>query len=83
MVPVIYFFIFLAITIPAFLLLREVVCWYFKINERLKIELDILAEIKKATVTDEQKFIAEKEKKNRHEKDIARWEKQRRARLGS
>ena len=30
-----------------FLVIRELLCWYFKINERLKVMEDILAELKK------------------------------------
>jgi hypothetical protein len=39
--------IFLSITISigVFLLLREVFCWYFKINKRLIVLLDIKAEL--------------------------------------
>jgi tryptophan-rich sensory protein len=30
-----------------FILIREVICWYFKINARLDISKQILAELKK------------------------------------
>ena len=36
----------IAMLIVGFLLFREVICWYFKINERLDISKQILAEIK-------------------------------------
>ena len=35
---ILYFIFILAITIGVFLLIREVVCWYFKINERVRIQ---------------------------------------------
>ena len=41
------FFIAIAVTVGVFLLLREVFCWYFKINARLDISKQILAELKK------------------------------------
>ena len=28
-----------------FMLCREIVCWYFKINERLQLQKDILAQL--------------------------------------
>lgn len=34
------------ISIGVFLLMREVLCWYFKINARLDVSKKILAEIK-------------------------------------
>ena len=34
------------ISIGVFLLMREVLCWYFKINARLDVSKQILAEIK-------------------------------------
>jgi hypothetical protein len=30
----------IAMTIVVFLILREVVCWYFKINERVKLQIE-------------------------------------------
>lgn len=30
-----------------FVLIREIICWYFKINERLNVNKEILAELKK------------------------------------
>jgi hypothetical protein len=38
-------FLSIAISIGVFLLLREVFCWYFKINKRLSVLLDIKAEL--------------------------------------
>lgn len=34
-------------TIILFLLVREIVCWYFKINEKIKLSKSILAELEK------------------------------------
>ena len=41
-------FLSIAISIGVFLLLREVFCWYFKINKRLSVLLDIKAELFRA-----------------------------------
>ena len=30
----------IAATVVVFLILREVVCWYFKINERVKLQIE-------------------------------------------
>jgi hypothetical protein len=38
-------FLSIAISIGVFLLLREVFCWYFKINKRLSVLEDIRAEL--------------------------------------
>tara|TARA_R110000851_G_scaffold309386_1_gene468814 strand:+ start:230 stop:502 length:273 start_codon:yes stop_codon:yes gene_type:complete len=38
-------FLSIAISIGVFLLLREVFCWYFKINKRLSVLLDIKHEL--------------------------------------
>ena len=35
------------ISIFLFVLLREVFCWYFKINEKLSVSKKILAELKR------------------------------------
>ena len=40
-------FLSIAISIGVFLLLREVFCWYFKINKRLSVLVDIKAELVK------------------------------------
>ena len=29
---------FIAVTLSVFILIREVICWYFKINERVKLQ---------------------------------------------
>jgi hypothetical protein len=41
-------FLSIAISIGVFLLLREVLCWYFKINKKLSVLLDIKDELVKA-----------------------------------
>jgi hypothetical protein len=41
-------FLSIVISIAVFLLLREVFCWYFKINKRLSVLLDIKNELVKA-----------------------------------
>jgi hypothetical protein len=41
-------FLSIAISIGVFLLLREVFCWYFKINKRLSVLEDIRAELFRA-----------------------------------
>ena len=41
-------FLSIAISIGVFLLLREVFCWYFKINKRLSVLQDIKDELVKA-----------------------------------
>ena len=38
---VMYFAIFFVVTIIIFLVCREIVCWYFKINEKLSVLLEI------------------------------------------
>ena len=35
------------ISVGVFLLLREVLCWYFKINEKLDVSKKILAELER------------------------------------
>ena len=40
-------FLSIAISVGVFLLLREVFCWYFKINKRLAVLVDIKAELVK------------------------------------
>ena len=39
--------IFICIALFVFILIREIICWYFKINERLETSKLILIEIKK------------------------------------
>jgi hypothetical protein len=41
-------FLSIVISIAVFLLLREVFCWYFKINKRISLLSDIKAELVKA-----------------------------------
>jgi hypothetical protein len=41
-------FLSIAVSIGVFLLLREVFCWYFKINKRLSVLQDIKNELVKA-----------------------------------
>tara|TARA_R110002126_G_scaffold288330_1_gene441971 strand:- start:248 stop:421 length:174 start_codon:yes stop_codon:yes gene_type:complete len=38
-------FLSIAISVGVFLLLREVFCWYFKINQRISLLVDIRAEL--------------------------------------
>ena len=38
-------FLSIAISVGVFLLLREVFCWYFKINQRAKVMKEILGEL--------------------------------------
>lgn len=44
----------LAMSIVGFLLLREVLCWYFKINERLSVSKKILAELERINSEDKE-----------------------------
>jgi hypothetical protein len=47
--------------IAGFIILREVICWYFKINARLSVSRDILTELKlarKSQLTDKQEAKA-------------------------
>ena len=41
------------ITLFVFVLIREVICWYFKINARLDVSKKILAELEKINLEDE------------------------------
>ena len=34
---------FIALTLSVFTLIREVICWYFKINERVQLQKDAIA----------------------------------------
>ncbi len=36
-------FIVLLVTLFVFILIRELICWYFKINERVKLQKDALS----------------------------------------
>ena len=44
---IIYFLLALVILIVLFLVLRELNCWYWKINERIKLQKEILFYLKK------------------------------------
>lgn len=48
----------IALAIAVFLFLREVFCWYYKINQRLEIEQQILDELRKLNA---EKNIEEKQ----------------------
>lgn len=39
--------IFICIALFVFILIREIICWYFKINERLETSKLMLIELKK------------------------------------
>lgn len=51
-------FVFIALFIAIFIFLREVFCWYYKINKRLEIEQQILDELRKLNA---EKNIEEKQ----------------------
>ena len=38
-------FMLIALSLSIFLVLREVFCWYFKINKRLNVMVDIRSEL--------------------------------------
>ena len=40
------------VTVGVFLLFREVICWYFKINQRVSLLTDIKRELIKGNVQD-------------------------------
>ena len=42
------------ISVGVFLLLREVLCWYFKINEKLDVSKKILAELERINSEDKE-----------------------------
>ena len=42
-----FVFLTIAVTIAVFLLLREVFCWYFKINKRVALQEKVLDELVK------------------------------------
>ena len=44
--------IIILISVGVFLLLREVLCWYFKINEKLDVSKKILAELERINSED-------------------------------
>ena len=39
---------FIAITLFVFILIREVICWYFKINERVAQNDEIIKQLKRS-----------------------------------
>ena len=39
---------FIAITLFVFILIRELLCWYFKINERVQLLSDIKLELQRS-----------------------------------
>ena len=39
--------VFIMMTLAIILLIREVICWYFKINKRVELQEKILAELVK------------------------------------
>ena len=39
---------FIAITLFVFILIRELVCWYFKINERVSQNEEIIKQLKRS-----------------------------------
>ena len=39
--------LYLVLFLAAFLLIREVICWYFKINKRVELQEKILVELVK------------------------------------
>ena len=46
--------IIILISVGVFLLLREVLCWYFKINEKLDVSKKILAELERINSEDKE-----------------------------
>ena len=38
-------FLAVVVSLAVFLILREVICWYFKINKRLSVMVDIKSEL--------------------------------------
>lgn len=49
-----YFFLYAVVIIIIFLICREIVCWYFKINERLSVLLEIRDLLRKSQVSGSQ-----------------------------
>ena len=45
--PQIDLFLYLILAIAVFLFIREVICWYFKINKRVELQEKILVELAK------------------------------------
>ena len=44
--------VFIIMTLAIILLIREVICWYFKINKRVELQEKILAELVKINKVD-------------------------------
>ena len=44
--------VFIMMTLAIILLIREVICWYFKINKRVELQEKILAELVKLNKVD-------------------------------
>lgn len=51
---VIGFLLALVVCVAIFMICREIMCWYWKVNKRLEIEQQILEELRKLNVTMEQ-----------------------------
>ena len=45
--------VFIIMTLAIILLIREVICWYFKINKRIELQEKILAELVKLNKVDD------------------------------
>ena len=45
--------VFIMMTLAIILLIREVICWYFKINKRVELQEKILAELVKLNKVDD------------------------------
>jgi hypothetical protein len=45
--------VFIIMTLAIILLIREVICWYFKINKRVELQEKILAELVKLNKVDD------------------------------
>jgi hypothetical protein len=44
--------VFIIMTLAIILLIRELICWYFKINKRVELQEKILAELVKINKVD-------------------------------
>ena len=44
--------VFIMMTLAIILLIRELICWYFKINKRVELQEKILAELVKLNKVD-------------------------------
>jgi hypothetical protein len=45
--------VFIMMTLAIILLIREVICWYFKINKRVELQEKILAELVRLNKVDD------------------------------